>query len=89
MDIDGCYCWQVLLEPSTEQAGGLWADYLPEHQPRIESWVRNAPMDSPSLHLGDQYFVMRGEEDGSFVQVSPSGTRRKMRRVVVDPIHRD
>ena len=88
MDVDGCYCWQVLLEPSTAQAGRLWADYLPNDQPRIENWVQNAPMDSPSLHLGDQYFVMRAE-DGSFVQVSPSGTRRQIRRVVVDLKVRD
>ena len=45
-------------------------------------------MDSPALHLGDECFIMR-QEDGSFVQVSPSGTRRKLRRVVVDLIHRD
>ena len=56
MDNEGWYCWQVLLEPSSEQRGELWADFLAQYQHRIEAWARNAPMDSPALSLGGEYF---------------------------------
>ncbi len=79
----GSYVWQCKLEDANETRGEIWADFAAHLQPRIEQWAIAQP-EEQSLQLGGAYWLARG--DGlAVMQVSPSGTVRPVRRVVLVP----
>ncbi len=79
----GWYVWQCKLEDANEIRGEIWADFAADLQQRIEAWAITQ-LGEQSLQLGGAYWLARGDSL-NIMQVSPSGTVRPVRRVVLLP----
>ena len=68
--------WQCQIAPATTSHGGTWVDYPQPVNDRLnDAWAGPRPA---MVHWGLHYMCL-----GTLTQVSPSGTRRPIRRVLL------
>lgn len=75
--------WQAYLYPPRGPAGEVWADYTPWYCQQIEAWYQRLPNGGPPVLLMDGGYLVTVGVCG-FMQVSPRGRSRRIRRVTVD-----
>ena len=73
--------WQCMMKEADGTNGAIWCDYEKSHNVRLEAWLHTESTGSEAYDLGGGYVVTFDVVAG-FVQVSPNGTRRNVRRVL-------
>ena len=70
-----------MIKEAEGDNGAIWSDYETSHNARLEAWLHTESTGSEAYDLGGGYVVTYDVALG-FMQVSPNGTRRNVRRVL-------